>query len=486
MISYQAKAFLLFCLAVLFFSAVSCAIDPVTGRRELMLLSESDEIRLGEKTDAQIVASYGTYEDAELKAYIDDLGQRIARESHRPALSFHFKILDSAVVNAFAVPGGYVYLTRGILSYLNNEAELAGVLGHELGHVAARHSAEQYSKAQLAQVGLAVGTALSEDFRDYAGLAQYGVGMLFLRFSRDNERQADDLGVEYASKAGYDARRMADFFATLQRLHPDSDRSGLPGWFSTHPDPPDRIEAVQEKAREWALRLGASDLKVNREAYLRQLDGLVFGEDPRQGYVDDSTFYHPEMRFQFPVPPGWNLKNTPAQVQMLSKNQDGAILFSLASGLSPQEAARRFVKETKVRVIRFRATKVNGLSASRLICDVATPKGTLRVMCYFIEKEGRIYLFEGFTPQPLFSNYASLFQETMEGFKTLSDQKRIQVMPDRLRIRNSKGAGSLKEALKAVGVSDEGLEETALVNGMALHDTVSAHTPLKVVERGRQ
>ena len=163
-----------------------------------MLLSEPDEIRLGRKTDAQIAQTYGIYDDPDLMAYIEGLCQRIARGSHRPHLSFEFKILDSPVVNAFAVPGGYIYVSRGMFSYLNSEAELAGVIGHEIGHVAARHSAQQYSRAQLAQLGLGLGVILSEDFRQYAGLAQFGVGMLILRFSRDNEREADDVGVEYA------------------------------------------------------------------------------------------------------------------------------------------------------------------------------------------------------------------------------------------------------------------------------------------------
>jgi len=457
----------------------------VTGERELMLLSESDEIRLGHQTDGQIVKSYGMYDDAGLGAYIEDLGQRIARESHRSHLSFHFKVLDSAVVNAFAVPGGYVYFTRGILSYLNNEAELAGVMGHEIGHVAARHSAEQYSRAQLAQIGLVVGAALSEDFREYAGLAQFGVGMLFMRFSRDNERQADDLGVEYATKAGYDANHMADFFTTLQRLHPSSDRTGLPGWFSTHPNPPDRIKAIQERAREWAVRLGTTDLKANPEAYLKQLDGLVFGEDPRQGYVDDDVFYHPELTFRFPVPSGWKLNNTPAQVQIVSAKQDGVILFSLAPGSSPKEVARKFVAETKAQVLQFRAITVNGLPAQRVVCDVAAQKGLIRFMSYFIQKDGRIYVFQGFAPQSLFEGHASTFQETMEGFKTLSNRKRINVKPDRLRIRIAKKAVTLKEALRSLGVPDDDLEEVALLNGRALPDTIPANTSLKTVEKGR-
>ncbi|MDY6988861.1 MAG: M48 family metalloprotease [Thermodesulfobacteriota bacterium] len=471
------------CAALLW--APSCAFNPVTGQRELMLLSEPDEIRLGDKTDGDIVKSYGMYDDAALGAYVENLGQRMAKVSHRPHLSFQFKVLDSAVVNAFAVPGGYVYLTRGILSYLNSEAALAGVIGHEIGHVAARHSAQQYSKTQIAQLGLGLGTALSEDFRRYSHLAHFGVGMLFLRFSRDNERQADDLGVEYASKAGFDASHMGNFFHTLQRLHPSSDRTGLPSWFSTHPDPPDRIRAVQEKARDWALRLGTGKLQVNRDAYFRAIDGLVFGEDPRQGYVDDNVFYHPELAFQFPVPSGWKVNNTPAQVQIVTTKQDAVILFSLASGPSSKEVAREFIAQAKAQVLTWDAISVNTLPATRLVSHVATQKGPIRVMSHFIQKDTHICVFHGFTPQPLFQKYTSFFQETMGGFKTLSEPKRINVKPDRLRIRVTKRTTTLKDALRSVGVPDEELEDIALLNGGKLQDTIPAKTLLKTVEKGR-
>jgi predicted Zn-dependent protease len=181
--------------AVLIVWTSSCATNPVTQEREFMLLSQSDEIALGRQTDPRILQTYGRYEDPELAEYVGALGRKMGALSHRPELEYSFKVLDSPVVNAFAVPGGYVYLTRGILAYLNDEAELAGVIGHELGHIAARHSAKQYSRAQAAQLGLGLGSILSETFRQYAGLAQIGMSLLFLSFSRENERQADDLGV---------------------------------------------------------------------------------------------------------------------------------------------------------------------------------------------------------------------------------------------------------------------------------------------------
>src|SRR4030042_711542 len=303
---------------------LACGTNPVTGKQELMLLSETDEIKLGQETDLQVVREYGLYEDPKLTADLNGICQRLGKHSHRPNLTYHFKGLDASVLNAFAAPGGYVYFPRGILATLNNEAELAGVMGHEIGHITARHSAQQYSRAQLAQIGLGVGS-LFIDSSVLAGLAQLGVGMLFLRFSRDNERQADDLGGEYSSRGGYDVSQMANFFETLERMNPGSDRSGLPGWFSTHPNPVDRVQVVRARARNWQQKLNQKDPRINQDAYLREIDGLIFGDDPRQGYVADNIFYHPGLRFRFPVPSQWKLNNTHTQVQMVNEGQDALL-----------------------------------------------------------------------------------------------------------------------------------------------------------------
>ncbi len=210
------KKIFIFALALSLF--YSCARNPVTGKKELMLMSEGQELALGKESDPSIIAQYGVYENAQLQAFITEKGKQMAAISHRPNLNYEFKILDSPVVNAFAVPGGYVYFTRGIMGHFNNEAEFAGVLGHEIGHIAAKHSAQQYSKQMLTQVLFIGGMIVSEDFRKFADVAQQGIGLLFLKFSRDNETESDKLGVDYSTKIGYDAHEMAGFFKTLKKL----------------------------------------------------------------------------------------------------------------------------------------------------------------------------------------------------------------------------------------------------------------------------
>jgi len=484
--TYIKKAVLGLLVYGLLFWIYSCAVNPVTGKQELMLLSEPDEIGLGRQTDAQVVQEYGIYEDARLTAYLNDLCRRIGKISHRPNLTYYFKILDASVVNAFAVPGGYVYFTRGILASLNSEAELAGVMGHEIGHITARHSAQQYSKAQLAQVGLiGLGMALPESFSSLTGLAQLGVGMLFLRFSRDNERQADDLGVEYSSKVGYDASQMANFFETLERMNPGSDRSGLPGWFSTHPNPEDRIKAVRARAKEWQETTGRRDLAINQDAYLKHIDGLVYGDDPRQGYVEENIFYHPELHFQFPVPANWKINNTPSNVQMVSEGQEAVILFQMTTGTSSNEAARTFVSKTRARVIKAEAIQVNGLPSNRVLSDIQTQKGVIRAMSYFIQRGKEIFVFHGLTSPGLYQKYGSLFEKTMRSFKELSDPKKINVKPDRIRIQTIPRTNTLESILRSSGVPNEKMKEMALLNGKNLNDMIPANTLIKVVEKGR-
>ena len=224
--------------------AGACAMNPVTGNREFALMSEAQEISIGREVDAQVRQEMGVYESPALQAYVEDLGHRLASVSHRPDLPWQFTVVDSPAVNAFALPGGYIYLTRGIMAYLGDEAELAGVLGHEIGHVTARHAVQAYSRATGAQLGLVLGQIFVPPMRanpyGLPGLtdaAGSGLGLLFLKFGRDDEMQADRLGAEYAADGGWHPEGVADMLSTLGRINEASDRRGVPNWLSTHPEP---------------------------------------------------------------------------------------------------------------------------------------------------------------------------------------------------------------------------------------------------------
>lgn len=284
-----------------------------------MLMSESQEIAIGAEADPQIVAEYGLYESETLQAFINEKGQEMAAISHRSNLKFTFRILDSEVVNAFAVPGGYVYFTRGIMAHFNNEAEFAGVLGHEIGHITARHSVSQQTKALFGQLALITGLVIAPDLAQFAEEAMLGMQLVFLKFSRDHEKESDRLGVEYSTKVGYDAREMAGFFSTLERMQTQGGSARLPDFLSTHPNPGNRQTTVAKLAEEWQRKEGLTNPKVNRDSYLRLLEGLVYGPDPRQGFLENSVFYHPDLKFQFPAPANGPTRTAPAGCSLSPK-----------------------------------------------------------------------------------------------------------------------------------------------------------------------
>ncbi len=347
------------CLATLVFIS-ACAKNPVTGKKQLSLMSERQEIALGTEADPSIVQQFGMYEDQKIQDFINQKGQEMARVSHRPNLKFTFRVLNSNVVNAFALPGGYVYFTRGIMAHFNNEAEFAGVLGHEIGHVTARHGAQQQTQQILAQVGLIAGMIAVPQFAQFAETAQQGLGLMFLKFGRNHESQSDKLGVEYSTKIGYNSIYMADFFKTLGRIT-DASGARMPAFLSTHPDPDDRYGNVKKQSEEVQKTVNAADLKVNRDQFLRMIDGIVYGEDPREGYVENFAFYHPVLKFQFPTPRDWQTQNSPTQFVMVDKNQKAMMLLTMAQGKTLEEAAQNTAKQLNLKVGRTDAKLTNGI-----------------------------------------------------------------------------------------------------------------------------
>jgi predicted Zn-dependent protease len=458
---------------------LSCAVNPVTGKKEFMLLSEKDEKAMGLAYDPEVVSQFGMYENQNLQDFINRKGTEMARISHRPHLGFQFRILDSPVVNAFAVPGGYVYFTRGIMAHFNNEAEFAGVLGHEIGHVTARHSAKQYSSSVLAQLGLVIGMVVSEDFRNYSDLASLGLNLMFLKFSRNHESQSDELGVKYSTQVGYDARYMANFFKTIERIQ-DQSGGGVPTLFSTHPDPGNRFVRVQQLAAKEQQKTGKTDMKVNRDEYLRMIDGIIYGEDPRQGYVEGNYFYHPVMKFQLSIPSGWQTMNTPAQVQIAPKDGKAVIVLTLSAEKSLNEAKNAAIRQDSLKVIDSRNITVNGNNAVEITADL-NPK--VRLLMYLIQFNGNVYKFTGLSETPNFNIYQRYFVDSFKDFRELTDPTKLNVKPNVVRVKTVERDGTVQDAFKSLGVSTDRMEEHAVLNSMQLKDSIKKGTLLKVVEK---
>jgi len=476
---------------ILVFTAIlmvpSCAVNPVTGKRQLMLMSEAQEIEMGKQYDPQVISTFGQYQDDQLLQFIQTKGDEMGKLSHRPHLQYHFRILDTPVINAFAVPGGYIYFTRGILTQFNNEAELIGVLGHEMGHITARHTVSNQSKQQLGQLILVGGMIASEEFREFAGYAMQGMQLLFLKFSRDNEREADWLGVEYASKIQYDAQKMADFFNVLKKMNMASSHGGIPTFLSTHPDPGDRYNSVTQHAEQWKDSLKNTDWLVNENSYLQMIDGMVYGEDPRQGYVESNVFYHPEMKFRFPVPAGWKLGNSPLQVQMAPEDGRAMMVFMLAQQKSAQEAAEITLQELNLTVLETKRETVNSLPAVATISQQVSQnqqtgeQQAIKVMSYFIEYSGVVYVFHGVSSDADFNSYASLFESTMRSFNRLTDASKLNVKPKRIRVKKVQQSGTLADAFRYFGVPQSKMDELALLNNLELTDQIQSGKLIKII-----
>ncbi|MFV0591776.1 MAG: M48 family metalloprotease [Draconibacterium sp.] len=480
--------FSLLLIASLVLLVPSCAVNPVTGKRQIMFVSEEQEIAMGAQYHPSVISTFGIYDNPQLQKFIQEKGNEMAKISHRPNLQYHFTILDSPVVNAFAVPGGYLYITRGILAQFNSEAELIGVLGHEMGHVTARHSAQQQTNQTIGQALLLGGMLASKEIYELADEAMAGMQLLFLSFSRENERESDRLGVEYATKIGYDAHKMADFFQVLDKMSMDSQQAGVPTFMSTHPNPEDRFNTVHRISDEWQAKYPGKDFIVDTNDYLSMIDGIVYGEDPRQGFVENNTFYHPDLKFKFAFPTGWTLVNAPTQVQIAAPDQKAGIIFSLSDDVTPAAASQKAITNLKLSVIQSKDVKVNGSNAIEVISQQTSQaesgqQQTIKLCSYFIEKDGKVYTFHGIASDTDFNKYLSSFELTMKGFSTLTDASKLNVKPDRVRIKTVQKTSTLADAFAYFNVPKDQYKELALLNNIDLNQQLTRGKLIKVITK---
>jgi len=456
----------------------SCATNPATGRRQISLVSEAQERQMGQQADQEVAASIGLYEDSGLQAYVRRIGEALAARSERPSLPWTFRLVDDPAVNAFALPGGYVYVTRGLVAYLSSEAELAAVMGHEIGHITARHSVSQISKAQLANIGLTVGMIVRPELRNYGSLAEAGLGLLFLKYGRDAEREADDLGLRYVTRHGYDPRPMTDVFTILERVSAQESKGRVPGWLSTHPNPGDRRERI---GRQIAALTGApGTLGRDRADYLRRIDGIDFGEDPREGFFQQNVFYHPEMRFQFAFPPGWKTSNQKQAVGATSPNQDAVVVITLARRESPEIASREFFSQGGVQQgTRWRGD-INGLPAVAHSFAAQTQQGVLRGLAAFLNHQGKVFQVLGYSPSSRWPRYQQLMTQALGSFDRLTDRRYLQVEPKKVSVVNLSRAMSLR-AFAERYPSTVPLETLAIINETSVDGTVEAGPAKRIV-----
>jgi predicted Zn-dependent protease len=420
-------------LAAVTVSAVvaACAVNPATGERQLALISESQEIQMGREYDPQIVAQMGLYPDQAWQDYVQELGSRLAAQSERPNLPWTFRVIDDPVVNAFALPGGFIYITRGILAYFGSEAQLASVLGHEIGHVTARHSVHQASQAQLAQLGLVVGMVIAPELQDYAGLAGAGLQLLFLKYGRDDERQADDLGLRYMRRGNFDPREMPEVFTMLSRVSQAGGGGRAPEWLSTHPDPENRYERIQQAIAQLPQNFGGT--VVNRDEYLFRLHDVVYGQNPRDGFFRDNQFLHPDLAFEFTFPPGWKTQNQRSAVLAISAEEDAILQLTLAEESSPMTAARAFFAQEGITGSPA-STSVNGAAAAEGRFTATTEGGTLGGRVLYVAHQGSVFRILGYASSTQWPSYDATARSSLRSFRRLTDRVALNVQPMRLSI----------------------------------------------------
>jgi predicted Zn-dependent protease len=440
-----------------------CATNPVTGQRELALVSESQEIAMGRQGAADVVASVGLDPDAALQSYVSQMGQSLAAKTERPKLAWEYKVVDDAAVNAFALPGGFVFVTRGLLTHMTNAAELASVLGHESGHVAARHSVQQISRQQIASIGLGLGSVLSPVIARYGQAAGAGLGLLFLKYSRDDETQADQLGFRYALADGYDVREMSRVFEMLQRSEQLAGGGRLPEWQSTHPDPGNRIADV--RAMVAASTQDFSSKKIGGDEFLQRINGLVYGENPRAGFFQGTLFIHPDLKFVLQFPSGWKTQNGSDAVTGISAAQDALLELRMAQGSATAAAAQFFGQQGLQAGSQTHLTIHGNPAVSGEFSASTDQGGAVRGVATFVEYGGATWGLTAYSVAERYPSYASILQGAIGSFDRLTDPAALAVQPMRLRIEKVGSSMTLTQ-FNTMYPSSISLAELALINSL--------------------
>jgi predicted Zn-dependent protease len=405
------------------------------------------------------------YNDPELQRYVESVGMKLARASQRPNLPWHFTVVDEPAVNAFALPGGYIYVTRGILPFLKDETQLAGVLGHEIGHVTARHSAQQYTKATTAGLGLTLLSIFVPETRPLQGAAETALGVLFLKHGRDDEVQADQLGVDYTAKTGWNPEGVAGMLKTLSRLDEASGSNrGVPNWLSTHPAPADRVTQVHAYIQKAGIPVGTAGT-ADKADFLRHVDGIVFGDSPSDGIVRGNEFLHPDLRLALKFPQGWEIQNSASQVMAKAPERENYMLLQLVPNArgSVDQIAQTGMSSAGFRQLNGQRSQINGMEAY-----VGTYQGSLEGLgnvvttAAHIVHERNVYLLAGLAPPNQYESAQQEFTASIRSFKELSREEAARIRPNRVdvytvrsgdtwqSIAQRTGEGTLKPATLAI------------------------------------
>jgi predicted Zn-dependent protease len=483
---------LLLALAALGLSGCSYATSPATGRQFLSPVSEKQEATMGAEEHPKILAEFGgAYaEKPSINAYVNQIGQQVALNAERKDVTYTFTVLNSDEINAFALPGGYVYVTRGLVALANNEAELAGVLGHEIGHVNARHTAERMGQQQtvsvLSTLGVAAATMLGGDALGQlaSGAAQQGGEIYLGQYSQSQEFEADSLGVRYIAKTGYYPQAMATFLDSLdQDTHLEAKEAGNAAaadaysMTQSHPRTPDRVQRAIAEAN-----IPVANPALNRDRFLGQIDGMVWGSDPREGVIKGRTFIYPAARFAFDAPKGMKLENQPSQV--IGAGGNAVLIFDIADP-APDGALADYVAtgwQDGAKIQNVQSFEVNGMEAATGLAQATIDNTQVVARLVAIRKSAKeVYRFIFATPPGNFDAADKTFMASARSFREISPQDAAAYRPRHIQVVTVQSGDTVASLAQRMQTADAPADWFRVINHLPADATLKAGQKVKLI-----
>lgn len=484
-------------LLIVLLAGCATVTNPVTGQREVTVMDERSEIAEGKKAHEEVLQEYGVYANPRVQAYVNELGQRLAKQSHRRNLEWHFTVLDSPEVNAFALPGGYVYVTRGLLAYMESEADLAGVIGHEIGHVSARHGAQRATRQQTAGLGVLAATLLGAVLEakgvggatDIAGTLSQGVAAGYIAsYSRDQETQADQLGAEYLARNNYDPKNMIDVIRVLksqEQYAADAARAegrAAPaggGWLASHPSNDKRLQDIARFAAQYKGKYGDE----GRARFLQAIDGMTFGESREQGVTRGRNFYHEPLGIALTAPPGWRVQNSHEAVLLANGAGDAGLIVQVAppkAGGTPEDIVRNLQLEQG----RTERLTLGGFAAIHFAGIVRNRQGQAQAVEATVAAgpaKRNFLLLYGARDAPALQRARAQLREAEASFRALAPADAAAARPWMLKTVPYPRGGFAELARRSplVGNAEAQLR---LLNGVYAGGELPAGQPAKIVE----
>lgn len=468
-------------LPLLFLGA--CTTNPATGQQQFTaLMSPQQEVQIGASEHQKIVEQFGLDNDPKLNAYVKEIGKRVSADTERPDVQYKFYVLDSPIVNAFALPGGYIYISRGLLALANSEAEVAAVLAHETGHITGRHSAERYSRGVVTTLGAGILGAVLDSQGASQALGT-GANLYLSAYSRSQESQADSLGLRYMTRGQYNPDGMPSFLSSLQRQSAvdakaaGKSASAANSYFSTHPATGDRVAKTRAEAQAYP-HTG----RIAREEHLSAIAGMTYGDSADQGFIRGQRFYHPPLGFTFEVPDGFTITNQPAQVVASAPSKGSAIIFDFAAnpqGLSPANYVQNWVKDKNLQDIESMTVNDMPAATGSFAGIIQGQASIIRLVA--IRYGDKYARFQIAMPQNAPPSLVKDLRETTYSFRSLSQAERSSIKPRKIALFTARAGDTVASRAAQAAFENLSVERFRVLNGLAPNEELKASVIYKTV-----